>query len=149
MTEEQFKKHFKDLREHLDLVRPVVGEFCSSTGYQHVEPRSIGRYPRIRIQKLGEVIRWLDLSMELDKDGNRYESFFEGVPYELAAGANFHVEDGTEFGHRFQKSYSVFSGKPFKDVPEPLPEELRKGAAEIEGWTAEMLRKQGEKVQLG
>ena len=145
MTEEEFDK----LREHLGRVRPIVDEFCSSNGYCHVDPRSIGRYPRIRIEKPGEVTTWLDLWMELDKDGNRYESFFEDVPYELAAGAHLHVEDGTQYGHRFQKSLAVFSGRPFKDVPESLLEELRKGAAEIEEWTAEMLREKGERVQLG
>lgn len=149
MTEEQFKKHFEDLREHLQLVQPLVDEFCSSYGYQHVDPRSIGRYPRIRIQKQGEVARWLDLSMELDEDGNRYEIFFDEVPYELAAGANFHIEDGTQYGHRFQKSFAVFSGRPFKAVPENLLEDLRKGAEEIEEWTAAMLKEHGEKVQLG
>lgn len=145
MTEEQFDK----LREHLASVRPIVDEFCSATGYQHVDPRSIGRYPRIRIEKPGEVSRWLDLWMEVDEIGNRNESFFEDVPYELSAGASLHVEDETQYGHRFQKSFTVFSGRPFKNVPETLLKELRKGAAEIEVWTPDILRKQGEKVPLG
>ena len=143
------EKQFDELREHLRLVTPIFDEFCSSSGYQHVDPKSIGRYPRIRIQKVSDIVRWFDLGMALDRDGNRFESFFEGVPYEFEAGANFDVEDGTEYGHRYQMSFVVFSGRPFKAVPETLLEELQKGAAEIEGWTAEMLRKQGEKVQLG
>ena len=82
MTQEQFGQ----LREHLKLLRPTFDQFCSVSGYRYVDPRSIGMYPRIRIEKLGDFTRWFDLWMELDNDGNRYQSFFEDVPYELAAG---------------------------------------------------------------
>lgn len=143
------EKQFENLREHLDLVLPIVNKFCSLNGYQHVDPRSIGRYPRIRIEKKGEVTRWLDLWMGCDDEGNRYESFFDFIPYDLSAGANYDVSDGTLYGHRFQKSFLVFSRKPFKIVHETLLQDLWNGAAEIEQWSTEMLKSQGKRVDLG
>jgi hypothetical protein len=143
------QQSFEKLREHLDLVRPIFKDFCLLSGYQTVNPTSIGRYPRIRVEKPGAINRWLDLWMELDENGNRFEHFFETIPYELSAGAYFDVKDDTKYGHRYQKSFVIFSGKHFNTVPETLLEDLLATALELKDWTIEMLKTEGMKVQLG
>ena len=67
------EEDFNNLREHLSLVRPIMDEFCRAHGFDYVNPGALGRYPRLRIQKAGEINRWFDLWMGLDKDGKRFE----------------------------------------------------------------------------
>ena len=145
MNEEDFKK----LGEHLSLVRPIIDDFCRRYGFEYVNPLSLGRYPRIRIQKISEINRWFDLWMGLDKDGKRFEQHFEDVPYDLSAGADVTFPDDTKYGYRYQKGYECFSGKPFREMPTILQGELDQNLKIIEKWTLETLKKEGKKVQLG
>src|ERR1700677_2944719 len=93
MNEEDFIK----LRKHLSTVRPIIDEFCRAHEFACVNPLSLGRYPRIRIEKAGDINRWLDLWMGLDKDGKRFEKYFDDVPYDLSAGAYADFKDKTVF----------------------------------------------------
>jgi len=140
---------FDLLREHLKDVFPIFDKFCASSGYKYVDPNSIGRYPRIRVEKIGSPVYWVELWMELDEKGDRYQSFFNEVPYELSAGAYYDVEDGTEYGCRYQRSLSVFKHRPFKNIPIELYQYLCDSRIEVEKWTGKLLKERGEKVNLG
>jgi hypothetical protein len=143
------EKQFEELRQHLDRVLPDIEKFCLATGYVFVDSRSLGRYPRIRIERKGEINCWIELWMELDEKGMRYERFFEEVPYELSAGAYFDVTDQTEYGHRFQKSFVLFSHKHFKDVPVIIVNELKKANEKLLIWNKDTLMAEGQKIELG
>ena len=140
---------FAALNEHLEEVRPVFDEFCSRNGFVYVGRKSLGRYPRIRIERPGVTKIWFDLWMEFDKDGRRVEQFRRDLPYELSAGAYVDVEDGSRFGTRFQISIQCFSGKPFDQVGAVLESEMQRQLRTLEKWDAQFLMENGEKVQLG
>ena len=140
---------FEVLNEHLKDVRPIFDSFCARNGFVYVDRKSLGRYPRIRIERQGPVNTWFELWMELDKDGNRFEHFREDLPYELGAGASFVEDNGTKYGVRYQKCFTCFSGKPFNRVGEVLESEMEKHLRTLEGWNALHLKHYGEKVQLG
>jgi hypothetical protein len=144
-----FKAHFDALNEHLQEIHPIMDDFCSRNGFAYVDKKSLGRYPRIRIEKLGPIELWFDLWMELDKDGRRFERFSPDLPYELSAGAHVIVEDGSAHGTRFQKSLLCFSGKPFERVGAVLKSEMEKYLCIIKEWDAQYLIEHGDKVKLG
>jgi len=140
---------FAALNEHLEEVRPIFDEFCVRHGFVYVDRKSLGRYPRVRIEKTGATKIWFDLWMEFDKDGQRFERFKPDLPYELSAGASLVVQDGSEYGIRFDKCFQCFSGKPFDHVGPVLQDEMEKHLPALEGWDVQHLKQNGEKVQLG
>jgi hypothetical protein len=140
---------FAALSEHLQEVRPIFDNFCARNGFVFVDQKSIGRYPRIRIEKAGVTKIWFDLWMDLDKSGRRVEQFSGDLPYELSAGAYVDVPDGSKYGRRFQKSFQCFSGKPFAQISGILNNELEKHLCTIEAWDEQFLKDNGQKVQLG
>lgn len=140
---------FAALNEHLEEVRPIFDAFCARHGFVYVNRKSLGRYPRIRIQRPGAPTIWFDLWMEFDKDGRRFERFRRDLPYELSAGASLILEDGSKYGVRFDKCFQCFAGKPFDQVGAVLETEMEKHLPTLERWDAQYLRENGEKVQLG
>jgi hypothetical protein len=140
---------FAALNEHLQEMRPIFDDFCTRNGFVYVDRKSLGRYPRIRIEKPGATKIWFDLWMESDKDGQRFERFRRDLPYELSAGAYVDVQDGSKYGTRFQKSLQCFSDKPFDQVGAVLQNEMQKHFHTLEEWDTPYLKDNGEKVQLG
>jgi hypothetical protein len=78
------ERAFDSLNEHLAEVRPIFDRFCAEKGFEYVDRRSLGRYPRIRIEKRESIIGWLELWMECNHDGRRSETFGRDFPNELA-----------------------------------------------------------------
>jgi len=140
---------FAALNEHLQEVRPIFDDFCSKNGFVYVDRKSLGRYPRIRIERSGVTKIWFDLWMELDKDGHRVEQFRRDLPYELSAGAYVDVQDGSKYGIRFSKCFQCFSGKPFDQIGAVLESEMKKHLGTLEEWDTRYLKDNGKKVQLG
>jgi hypothetical protein len=144
MTEDDFEA----LRAHLSEVRPIFDEFCAAHGFVHADPQSIGRYPRIRIEREeGELIRVLELWMEYDDKGRGFERFRPDLPYELSAGVSIIVPDA-EYGTRFDSWVVCFVHKPFHQVPAVLRTEMEKHLVIIERWTGEYLKAYGRKTTL-
>jgi hypothetical protein len=140
---------FAALNEHLEELRPIFDAFCARHRFVYGDRKSLGRYPRIRIEKTGATKIWFDLWMECDKEGQRFERFKRDLPYELSAGAYVDEQDGSKYGVRFQKCFPCFSGKPFDQVGAVLQSELEKHLPTLEGWDAEHPKQNGKKVQLG
>lgn len=140
---------FAALNEHLQEVRPIFDDFCSKNGFVYVDRKSLGRYPRIRIERSGVTKIWFDLWMELDKDGHRVEQFRRDLPYELSAGAYVDVQDGSKYGIRFSKCFQCFSGKPFDQIGAVLESEMKKHLRTLEEWDTQYLKDNGKKVHLG
>ena len=140
---------FAALNEHLEEVRPIFDDFCARHGFVYVNRKSLGRYPRVRIEKTGATKIWFELWMECDKDGQRFERFRHDLPYELSAGAYVDVPDGSKHGTRFQKAAQCFAGKPFDQVGAVLRSEMEKHLPTLEQWDVQHLKDNGKKVQLG
>lgn len=144
MTEEDFIK----LGAHLKQLDPCVEEFCRKHSFERIVGSSIGRYPRIRVERSDTITLWIDLWMCLDDDGQRFSLFSPDLPYELSAGAYFDEpsEDATQW--RYQHCFAIWSAKPFKEVAEALPEALEKAVAILQQWDLSLLQKEGLRLQL-
>src|SRR5579862_708113 len=136
---------FAALNEHLEEVRPIFDDFCARHVFVYVNRLSLGRYPRIRVERAGETTIWFDLWMEFDKDGQRFERFRRDLPYELAAGAFVDIADGSTHGIRFQKCFQCFSGKPFDEVGSILSTEMERHLPTLEEWDVQYLKVNGTK----
>ena len=90
-----FFGHYAQLNEHLKEFAPIIDSFCSSHGFLYVDRISLGRYPRIRVERNETHKIWLDLWLELDDDGQRFAKFRPDLPYELSAGAAVVIQDGS------------------------------------------------------
>jgi hypothetical protein len=140
---------FVALNEHLKEVRPIFDDFCARHGFVYVPRQAIGRYPRIRIARDGLTRLYFDLWMDFDEKGSRFEKFRRDLPYSLYAGASIIENDGSKHGVRFQKGFVCFSGKPFDQVAAVLQSEMEQHLPTLEGWDAQYLKDNGQKVRLG
>jgi len=145
MTEDDFTR----LRNHLEQVLPLVDQFCSKHNFERVEGSSIGRYPRIRLQRRNDTTFWLDLWMGLDSNGQRFSYFHPDIPYELSAGAFFDEQSSETEKWRYQKSFVIWPAKPFREVGINLIEALENALTTLQRWDRVFLRNEGSKTLLG
>lgn len=115
---DEFELKFYNLGKHLDPIRQVIAEFCTTRGFEHIPT---GRYPRILICKKGECNQWIELLMSLDEDGERRNTFFENVPYELGAGAYYDVEEiSPPKKTRYSEHFTYWDAMPFSAITTEL-----------------------------
>ena len=138
---------FIALSDHLKEVLPIFQEFCDRHCFVFVERKSLGRYPRVRIERVGDINIWFDLWMEFDANGRRFEIFSRDLPYELSAGAHFD-EFSSDGRNRFHKVYQCFSGRSFDEVCASLAVELEKNLPILEGWDVRFLKADGVKTRI-
>lgn len=155
-AEEYFWGHWAALNEHLSELAPLIDQFCATNGFAYADRRSLGRYPRIRIERplctetpRGSVYIAYDLSMDLDQGGERFEEFRRDLPYGLGAGAQVVVDDGFEHGTRFSKWLTCFTGRPFDQVAATLQNEMQSRLRTLEEWDLQYLLHNGERLPLG
>lgn len=140
---------FSELSEQLASLIPPFVEFCSKHEYSFVDSRSLGRYPRVRVEKVGDVIAWFELWMCLDPEGNRYESFFETIPFELSAGVYVDLNDQPPHGCRYYMAFSIWERRPFSSITsEELIRAMELNLSTLNVWSIEMLRVNGKPVIL-
>ena len=145
MTEEDFAR----LGVHLEEVVPLVEDFCRKHRFERIVGSSVGRYPRVRLQRCDKITLWLDLWMGLDEGGQRFSHFSPNIPYELSAGAYFDELSECADKWRYQKSFVIWPSKPFSEIAAGLPEALEIGLTVLEKWELDFLKKEGLPVQLG
>ena len=112
---------FERLGQHLMAVDDFMRATAADFGYVR-QMSGVGKYPRRRFVRVdGRVRRWVDLWMELDSTGSRFEVFDPSIPYELAGGA--FIDDGDTLVRRGIR-FRVFQGVPFDRLTERLRLEL-------------------------
>ncbi len=139
---------FVELNKHLKELEPIFIEFCSQNEFVFTNKKSLGRYPRIRIERQTEINIWFDLWMQPDKSGNRFEIFNKNLPYELSAGAYYTESNNSKTSLRFDKSFICFSDIPFFKIEIILQAELSKNLITLKQWNVDFLKKFGRKVVL-
>ena|ERR1041385_7869007 len=77
---------YERLGEHLCAVDPILEEFCRETGFAR-RTTGISRYPMRRLDLHREVSWFIELRMDEDERGERYDTFFPDIPYTLSGGA--------------------------------------------------------------
>lgn len=140
---------FSALSSHLAPLIPAIAEFCSKHEYSFVDSRCLGRYPRVRVEKVGDVTAWLELWMCMDAEGNRYESFFETIPFELSAGVSVDLNDEPPHGRRYYVALPIWERRPFSSITsEELIRAMELNLSTLNVWSIEMLRANGNPVIL-
>jgi hypothetical protein len=145
MTEDDFTA----LGQHLQTLNPIIAEFCKRHGFERIVGPSVGRYPRIRLQRTDAITRWIDLWMGFDEAGHRFTSFTADLPYELSAGAFFDEPTTGPSQWRYQKAFLIWPALPFREVADKLAKALESGVAALEEWDATFLQTEGKRVTLG
>lgn len=142
-------RNASELSEHLASLIPAFNEFCSKHEYSFVDSRSLGRYPRVRVEKVGDVIAWFELWMCLDPEGNRYQSFSETIPFELSAGVYVDLKDEPPHGRRYYMAFPIWERRPFSSITsEELMRAMELNLSTLNVWSIEMLRANGKAVVL-
>jgi hypothetical protein len=136
------------LGEHLKTIEPVFFDFGTQHGFARVDQGSLGRYPRRRIEKSGDVTRWIELWLQFDSNGKHYEKFRPGLPYDLSVGAHIDVVDKIGSIIRYYATAGVFSGIPFEQFAAALPSELEKCVQLLERYDPAFLQQHGARTVL-
>jgi hypothetical protein len=125
---------YQRLGQHLSVVDPIIEEFCRDTGFAR-RTTGVTRYPIRRLDRHGEVSWFIELRMDEDERGERFDRFFPDVPYTLGGGA--WMDRG---GHRyFDVSVITFTRLPFQQIPSRLASDLRQTWERIRHFTPDYL----------
>lgn len=137
---------FAALGANLDEVRPIFDEFCARYGFVHANPASLGRYPRIRVNRVRETRIYFDLWMALDANGRRFEHYTPELPYDLSAGAWIDVPDGG--GTRFGSHSECLSARPLHEITPILLQTMEQHLPKLEAWSVQDLKDKGRRSPL-
>ena len=103
----------------------------------------MGRYPRRRVCRYGEINLYLDLQMDLDEEGEFYQEFNSQIPYSMGAGAWVDVNQV-----RHGVGFWCFQKLPFFEVEKKLWDCLVAGHSKMSGWNKDYLLKEGKKSPI-
>jgi hypothetical protein len=140
---------FAALGINLGEVRPIFDEFCARHAFVHANPLSLGRYPRIRVQRDRETRTWFDLWMGLDANGRRFEHYRPDLPYDLSAGVYIDVPDGDGGGTRFSSYGECLSAGPLHEITPILLQTMEQHLPKLETWTVQNLKEKGRRSPIG
>jgi hypothetical protein len=140
--------NFVALGQNLDQARPIFDDFCARYGFSYANPMSLGRYPRIRVDKVREIRMYFDLWMALDANGRYFEHYSPDLPYELGAGVWIDVADGTGGSTRFASSSECLAARPLSDITPILLQTMEEYLPRLESWSVGELQEKGRKVPI-
>ena len=83
----QFREDYERLNEHLREIESPLAAFSRSHDYTFTPPLRGGLYPRVSLTHTGSVIRSIQISMDLDRHDERFDSFFPEIPYTIFGAA--------------------------------------------------------------
>ena len=75
------------LGEHLAEIDAPLAAFAAKHGYTVYPRLSGGRYPNRHITQEGFILRSIQVSMETDRHGERFDHFFPEIPYNIFGAA--------------------------------------------------------------
>src|SRR4029077_19804980 len=78
------EQDYERLGEHLAEIDAPLAAFA--TAHRYVISRR-GRYPNRRITQDGRVTRSIEIGMDMDEHGQRFDDFFPEIPYVVWGGA--------------------------------------------------------------
>jgi hypothetical protein len=131
------------LGRHLEAIDAVFQEFLTSSGYKD-NTGALGRYPHRSAVLNHRVCRKIDLQMDEDLDGHRFDSFFPDIPYTLWAGA-WLDEGNTRY---CDGGFTFFERLPFSKVKTMLSEALSQAATRLAVVTESSLKQCGKQSTL-
>ena len=125
---------YERLGQHLGAIDPIVEEFCRETGFAQ-RTTGVTRYPIRRLDLHRDVSWFIELRMDDDERGERYDHFFQEIPYTLGGGAWMDRD-----GHRYADvSVIAFTRLPFHQLASRLGVDLRQIWERIRSFTPDYL----------
>jgi hypothetical protein len=89
------REDYVRLNEHLWELDQAAREFAESNGYEYGPPLTNGLYPKLRMwRNKNGVSQNILFDMELTEREERFDAFFEGIPYSV--GASSWIDDLVE-----------------------------------------------------
>lgn len=128
---------YERLGEHLTALDAPLAAFAEAHGYavQHH-----GRYPNRRLTRRGTVVRSIQISMDVDESGERFDHFFPDIPYIIWGGA--WIDDPA--AHRRLGAPHIETWKiPFSILVQTLPRHLEHFHSYLSGLTEAYIRQCG------
>lgn len=125
------------LAEHLTAADTVFDEFVASTEYIR-QTTGLGRYPRRRVVFVcpeSRIHRAIELSLDLNDDGDHFSEFKLGLPYSLWAGAWLDVTNKRYSDPGFRP----YNSRRWERVLDDLAEKLQECHTYLSGITEEHL----------
>jgi hypothetical protein len=131
------------LGKHLEELDALFQQFLRQSGYAD-NTGALGRYPHRSAILGGRVCRKIDLKMDEDPEGNRFDEFFPDIPYTLWAIA-WLDENTTRYG---DGGFTVFERLPFSKVKTVLAEALSQAATRLGVITEVSLKHSGKQSRI-
>lgn len=141
------ESEWESLREHLSVLQPMMEQFCHHYAFSPSDPMTLGRYPRLRIERGGDLTLWFDLWMALDDNGKYYSKFHSNIPYDLSAGVYFETEEGSE-RTRYDYSFACLERVPFSELTEKVTPAMTAALPRIAAIERRWLLSHGRRVVL-
>ena len=138
MTEDKFL----NLAKCLNDLQPIFDHFIEFSGF-HEQKKGIGRYPRKRLVKYGDVNYYIDLQMDLDESKKYFEEFFPKIPFSMGAGA--WIDDNMT---RFSTNLWCFERIPFNELQKRIKQDLHNALIQLKKISKEQLQKDGLKSKI-
>ena len=139
-------EEFGRLREHLSSLNPIFERFCKEYGFHEVtnEANVLGRYPRRRVVRYGQVNLCFDIDMDLDNKGEYFREFNPSLPYSMGAAGGWIDIERLRYGIIFE----CFQKLPFSEVEKRLWDYLVAGHSKMSSWNKDYLLKEGKKSPI-
>jgi hypothetical protein len=136
------------LGEHLKEIEDIFQRFLRESGYSD-NTGALGRYPHRSAVLNGRICRKIDLQMEEDSEGHRFDTFFPDIPYTLWAGAWLDEGDLRFTAHRpSDANFVVFERLPYSQVRDIIGESLAQAARRLAGVTEASLKENGIRTKI-
>jgi len=128
---------YEKLGEHLAQIDAPLAEFAARHGYTVYPKLSGGRYPNRHITKEGFILRSIQISMETDRHGERFDHFFAEIPYNIFGAAWI---DDRHKHIRWHCPNIRIEAMPFSTLVRTLPLHLNHFHAYLSGITEDYIR---------
>lgn len=136
------EQDYERLAEHLAEIDAPLAAFA--TTHRYVISRR-GRYPNRRITQHGLVLRSIEIAMEMDEHGQRFDRFFPDIPYIVWGGA-WLDDDSTHT--RFSSPHIRTWAIPFSALVPHLTVYLDHFHSYLSGITEDFIREYGSASPL-
>ncbi|WP_309398740.1 hypothetical protein [Cerasicoccus maritimus] len=136
------------LAEHLKEIDTIFQQFLRDSGYSD-NTGSLGRYPHRSAIQHHLVWRKIDLIMDTDDEGNKYDMFHPDVTYTLWGGS-WLDENGVRYGasRPSDANFLIFERLPFSQVKPILLHSLIAASQRLAGVTTKFLKNQNIKTTI-
>ncbi len=128
---------YERLGKHLAEIDAPLAAFAAGHGYTVYARPPGGRYPNRHITQEGFILRSIQISMETDRHGERFDHFFPEIPYNIFGAA--WIDDHSHH-IRWHCPNIRIEAIPFSTLVRTLPLHLNHFHSYLSGITEDYIR---------